>query len=129
MRFDHIMIHTINTDESIVFYSRIFDMELVSTDIYETFDLNYMINRETNIKFELRNVFKQGKQQHGNVVGHFAFYHNDVDSIVKKLDLYYPHLFKRVEIHESKVHDKQYKILTVISPEGLEMSVLEKTRN
>ena len=126
IRFDHIMIHTTNTDESIKFYEKVFEMELDNVDHYDHFDLAYMRDASTNVKFELRNNYDLGQQPIGNVVGHFAFYVDDVDKIEKRIIEFYPHLFHKMEVHVSKEHGKTYRIFSVKSPEGIELSALQK---
>ena len=126
IRFDHIMIHTTDTEKSVRFYKNVFELDVDNTDPYPDFKLTYMINKQTNIKFELREVFGLGVQPIGNVVGHFAFYVSCANTIAERCSSEFPELYSKMEIHVSKKHRKTYKIFTVVSPEGVELSALQK---
>lgn len=126
MRFDHIMIQTDSVENSSEFYEIVFEMKIENRDFYDDFELCYMVNEETNIKFELREVYAETQPARGGPVGHFAFYVDSMSEIEKRIIENFPDLEYNTEHHVSKVHGKEYKILTVISPEGCEMSALEK---
>lgn len=145
IRFDHIMMHTVNMEESIKFFQSVLEMELENTDDYETFRLAYLKDKSTNVKFELREVFGQDKQPNGNVLGHFAFYVDDVYQVIYNLFLFSgnsqppkpiptgPTLIcdhegtkYKFEHHVSKKHGKEYLIFTFWSPDGIELSALQK---
>ena len=148
IRFDHIMMHTTCIEESIKFFQQVLGMTLDNTDDYDTFRLAYLKDEATNIKFELREVFGQEKQPNGNVLGHFAFYVDDIKSVIKSVFHWNekeitdeeaaevaanvePHEivtsgFYKYEHHVSSKHGKEYLIFTFWSPDGVELSALQK---
>jgi len=132
IRFDHIMMHTTDMQKSIDFLREVVGMELENTDEYIDFRLAYMINKETNIKFELREVYGQEKQENGAVIGHFAFYVDDVAQIILRFEKYCKqnmiNLANKFEEHVSEKHSKMYHIFTCFSPDGIEISFLQKVR-
>ena len=126
IRFDHIMMHTSDMQKSIDFLREVAGMELENTDEYPSFRLAYMVNKETNIKFELRENYGYPSAVAGNLLGHFAFYVDDVQEIIRRYNAHSGYDDTKFEEHVSVKHGKKYLIFTCWTPDHVELSFLQK---
>ena len=125
-RLDHVMVRTNDLDRSIQFYEQVFGMFLENRDPHpeDGYDLAFMKCPVSDMKIELTYNYDEPEYVVGNAWGHISFY---VDGAMDKLRLAdeFFGLETRHRIHES-THDKKYIIGVIMSPEGIEIAVVEK---
>lgn len=130
IRFDHVMIRTRNLELSISFYEDVFGLRVESTEQNSDGDvIAFMKCDESGVKIELNcnQKRKDTDPSIGNIWGHIAFYCDDATRICALAEEEYRCLSELTEVGATS--GKKYLIGTIISPEGIEIGVVQKLTN
>lgn len=131
MKIDHVMLRTINLEESIEFYTKIFGMIVLSRDNRmnqpeNKYDSAFVGFANGDFKIEL--VYNAGKDFDdsyfpGSVFGHLGIYVGDIEMISEKAK---SRGYKMEKIVNHNHGSKAYKIATIVSPEKIELALVQK---
>ena len=124
MKFLHSMIRVKNIDESLKFYTELFDMKLAETRRLEDCTLYFLDDESGNVQLELtyNDETPSDGYKNGNAFGHFAFYCDDMDKFTSKLNsMGYKYLYEPFDLT-----GKGSKIAFINDPDGNEIELIEK---
>lgn len=125
MKIDHLMIRTTDLDESIKFYTELFEMEVDSMDDYpeEKYTLCFLKDPETEVMIELTYNYDIEHYELGNTFDHIGFRGDEVMKTVDKAEsLGYK---TRHKIHTTS-EEKRYLLGFITSPEGIIIALVQK---
>lgn len=124
MKFLHSMIRVKNIDESLKFYTELFNMKLNHKKRLEDCELYFLDDETGNVQIELTYNDETPKEGYinGNAFGHFAFACEDLDKFTEKLHKYgYDYLYEPFDLN-----GKGSKIAFINDPDGNEIELIEK---
>jgi len=124
MKFLHSMIRVKNIDESLKFYTQLFNMKLVEKKRLDDCTLYFLDDESGNVQIELtyNDETPEDGYKCGNAFGHFAFCCEDIDSFTEKLhNMGYEYLYEPFDLT-----GKGSKIAFVNDPDGNEIELIEK---
>ena len=124
LKFLHAMIRVKNIEESLDFYTKLFDMELTEKRRLDDCWLYFLENKQTGFQIELTYNDETPKNGYtiGNGFGHFAFSVESMDKFTEKLEtLNYEYLYEPFDLT-----GKGSKIAFVKDPDGYEIELIEK---
>ena len=124
MKFLHSMIRVKNIEESLRFYTELFNMKLSEKRRLDDCTLYFLDDEGGQVQIELtyNDDTPENGYQNGNAFGHFAFYCESLDEFSKKLDeLGYKYLYEPFDLN-----GKGSKIAFVKDPDGNEIELIEK---
>jgi len=123
---DHVMFRTPDIDKSVLFYETVFGMQVDSIDDHpsDNYKLVFMLEKNSGIKLEITyNYGVDIQEESGRAFGHVGFYvDNAIEMCDKSMLMGYHARYHR---HKSSVGNS-YIIGVIMSPEGLEIAVVEK---
>jgi len=126
MKFLHTMIRVRNIEESLKFYTSLFNMELSEKRRLEDCWLYFLTDEEKTCQIELTyndDTPKDGYEI-GNGFGHFAFLVESLDSFTNKLkENGYEYLYEPFDLT-----GKGSKIAFIKDPDGYEIELIEKVQ-
>ena len=126
MKFLHTMIRVKNIEESLKFYTSLFNMELSEKRRLEDCWLYFLTDEEKTCQIELTyndDTPKDGYEI-GNGFGHFAFLVESLDSFTNKLkENGYEYLYEPFDLT-----GKGSKIAFIKDPDGYEIELIEKVQ-
>lgn len=124
MKFLHSMIRVKDKDESLKFYTELFDMKLTEERRLEDCTLYFLTDSSGNVQIELtyNDDTPADGYKNGNAFGHFAFYCDDLDKFTSKLNsMGYKYLYEPFDLT-----GKGSKIAFINDPDGNEIELIEK---
>ena len=124
MKFLHSMIRVKNIDESLKFYTELFNMKLADTRRLDDCTLYFLDDESGQVQIELtHNDETPGNgYQNGNAFGHFAFHCDNMDDFTEKLhEMGYEYLYEPFDITGNGSN-----IAFVNDPDGNEIELIEK---
>ena len=124
MKFLHSMIRVKNIEESLNFYTKLLDMELVEKRRLEDCWLYFLSDKDNICQIELTYNDETPKNgyQTGNGFGHFAFGVESLSSFSKKMEqLGYKYLYEPFDLT-----GKGSMIAFIKDPDGYEIELIEK---
>ncbi len=124
MKLLHSMIRVKNIDESLKFYTELFNMRLAEKRRLEDCWLYFLSDEENNCQIELTYNDETPKEGYniGNGFGHFAFGVKSMDEFGKKLNrLGYKYLYEPFDLT-----GKGSNIAFLKDPDGYEIEIIEK---
>ena len=126
MKFLHTMIRVKNIEESLLFYTKLFDMELDSKRRLDDCWLYFLSDAEKTCQIELtyNDETPENGYNIGSGFGHMAFSVSSLDEFTKKLEqLNYTYLYPPFDLN-----GKGSKIAFVKDPDGYEIELIEKVQ-
>ncbi len=123
MKFLHSMIRVRNIDESLRFYTELFDMTLSEKHRLEDCWLYFLTDKDNVCQIELtyNDDTPQNGYDLGNGFGHFAFQTESFEGFTEKLNaLGYKYLYEPFDLN-----GKGSKIAFVQDPDGYEIEIIE----
>lgn len=123
MKFLHSMIRVRNIDESLRFYTELFDMTLSEKHRLEDCWLYFLTDKDNVCQIELtyNDDTPQNGYDLGNGFGHFAFQTESFENFTEKLKvLGYKYLYEPFDLN-----GKGSKIAFVQDPDGYEIEIIE----
>lgn len=118
------MIRVKNIDESLKFYTELFDMKLTEERRLEDCTLYFLDDESGNVQLELtyNDETPSDGYKNGDAFGHFAFYCDDMDKFTSKLNsMGYKYLYEPFDLT-----GKGSKIAFINDPDGNEIELIEK---
>ena len=119
----HSMIRVKNIDESLKFYTELFDMELVEKQRLEDCWLYFLEDKKSGFQLELtyNDDTPENGYDIGNGFGHFAFQVDSLNDFTKKLNKSdYEYLYEPFDLN-----GKGSMIAFVKDPDGYEIELIE----
>lgn len=123
MKFLHAMIRTKDIDKSMVFYTKLLELNLVRTIKLEDCVLYFLSDEDGQTQIELTANFENPKNgyENGNAFGHFAFGVNSMDEFTKKLhSMGYEYLYEPYYMEEAGS-----TIAFIKDPDGNEIELIQ----
>lgn len=124
MKFLHSMIRVKDKDESLRFYTELFDMKLTEERRLDDCTLYFLTDSSGNVQIELtyNDETPADGYKNGNAFGHFAFCCDDLDKFTSKLNsMGYKYLYEPFDLT-----GKGSKIAFINDPDGNEIELIEK---
>lgn len=126
MKFLHSMIRVKNVEESLKFYTELFNMNLVEQRRLDDCTLYFLNDESGQVQIELTyndDTPPEG-YKNGNAFGHFAFACDDMAKFTEKLhSLGYEYLYEPFDLT-----GKGSNIAFIVDPDGNEIELIEKVQ-
>lgn len=126
MKFLHSMIRVKDVEESLKFYTEVFNMKLTNKKRLEDCWLYFLSDEENTCEIELTYNDETPKDGYniGNGFGHFAFSVNSLDEFTEKINKFgYEYLYEPFDLN-----GKGSKIAFIQDPDGYEIEIIEKVQ-
>ena len=124
MKFLHTMIRVKNIEESLKFYTELFNMKLADKKRLEDCTLYFLDDERGKVQIELtyNDETPSDGYVNGNAFGHFAFGCENIDEFSEKLfTMGYKYLYEPFDLTGNGS-----KIAFVNDPDGNEIEIIEK---
>lgn len=124
MKILHAMIRVKNIEESMKFYTELFELKKTHEIKLEDCLLHFLKDKDGDFEIELTENFEtpENGYENGNAFGHFAFETPNMDKFTEKMNkLGYTYLYEPWIMEEA-----QSKIAFVKDPDGNEIEIIEK---
>ncbi len=124
MKFLHVMIRVKDIEQSLDFYTNLFDMNLVNEMELEDSKLYFLSDEDGQTQIELTYNFDTPKDGYkvGNAFGHFAFSTKNIENFEKKMK----NLGYSWYIEPFVLQNYEMKIAFIKDPDGNEIEIIEE---
>ncbi len=124
MKFLHVMIRVKDIEQSLDFYTNLFDMNLVNEMELEDSKLYFLSDEDGQTQIELTYNFDTPKDGYkvGNAFGHFAFSTKNIENFEKKMK----NLGYSWYIEPFTLQKYEMKIAFIKDPDGNEIEIIEE---
>lgn len=126
MKLLHTMIRVKDIEKSLLFYKRLFDMDVVKEKRLEDCKLYFLEDKESGFQIELtyNDETPTNGYEIGTGFGHFAFAVESIDKFANKMKEYnYNFLYEPFDLT-----GKGSKIAFLKDPDGYEIELIEKIK-
>ncbi len=124
MRFAHVMIRVKNIDESMKFYTELFDLNRTGEVKLDDSTLYYLSDEDgqTQIELTYNNETPKEGYKNGNAFGHLAFEAKSMDEFTDKMNKFgYKYLYEPYFMPEVNM-----RIAFLKDPDGNEIEIMAK---